>query len=409
MTAQPTASTSSPTRPAHVPPELVIPFSFHDQPGMDVDPFAVYAALRDMPRAFYTFSYNQRPNGAWVLTRAEDIRHAYQTPDLFSSKGGAGFFQLAGEDWDMIPLELDPPQHTAYRALLNPIFAPAKINALDAGVRETAVTLISVLAANKGCEFMTAFGRPFPISVFLRLLGLPQEEAPKFVGWEAELLHSPTREEQAAGARKIIDYLMEAIEDRRANPRDDLITFCVGAEVGGRKLTPPEIIGICFLLYVGGLDTVASSLGFFFKHLAENQEAQMMLRNDRSLIPNAIEEMLRAFSVVISHRQLTRDAEFAGVAMKKGEWVMLGDMIANRDPHEFPDPDTLDLGRSPNRHVAFAYGPHRCVGSHLARREFVVALNEWFDRVPPFSIAPGSRPVTHGAPVLGVDELKLVW
>src|SRR5882757_6031931 len=227
MTAQPTASTSAPPAPAHVPPELVIPFSFHDQPGMDVDPYAVYAALRDMPRAFFTFSYNQRPNGAWVLTRAEDIRHAYQTSELFSSKGGAGFFQLAGEDWDMIPLELDPPLHTAYRALLNPIFAQAKINALEAGVRETAVGLIDKIAAEKGCEFMTQFGRRFPISIFLRLLGLPQEEAPKFVAWETELLHSPTRDEQAVGARKIIDYLLAAIDERRANPRDDLITFCI--------------------------------------------------------------------------------------------------------------------------------------------------------------------------------------
>jgi cytochrome P450 len=216
-------------------------------------------------------------------------------------------------------------------------------------------------------------------------------------------------EARISAMQSIIGYLRNVIAERTANPGTDLISVATKAKVYGRPVTDKEIIGICFLLFIAGLDTVASSLGFYFKHLAENPALQAKLRADRSLIPDAIEEFLRLYPVVSGHRRVEQDTEVGGVFMKQGDWITVPTMNANRDPNEFPDPDTFNLERGSNRHIAFAFGPHRCIGSHLARREFAVALNAWFDQLPPFAVKPGTTPATNGGVVFGVTDLQLVW
>lgn len=393
--------------PDHVPADKVKPYDFFTNPELRKCPFATVTELHGSGTFFNPTSY--RPEGSWVVTSAEDVRFVRANAHLFSSKGASGFSQLMGEDWDMVPLELDPPEHTKFRQLLNPLLSPGAVAKMGPGVTARAAELIDAVRDQGGCEFMDAFGRPFPVSIFMQLMGLPEDLTDQFLEWERMLLHDPDLQVKIAGATAIRDYLRDLAAERRANPTGDLTSFVVQAEVDGRKLTDTEVMGILYLLFVGGLDTVASSLGFFFKHLAENQEDQAYLRANPDAIPNAVEEMLRRFSVVIGYRQCTTDVQLGDVKMKKGDWVTVVDALGSLDPKEFECPMDVQLDRKNIRHLAFAFGPHFCLGNHLARRELQTALREWLARVPQWRVRPGSTVEVHGGAVFGVDHLELVW
>jgi cytochrome P450 len=396
--------------PAHVPPELVRRWALASAPGVDRDPYAANKPLHNGPDVFYTpLMQSPSDSGSWVVTRAELIREVFQDPETFISKANSGMSLLVGGGWDLIPLEKDPPDHAKFRALLNPRFAPARISAMEVNIRQRAINLIEAFAHKGECEFVEGFGRPFPVTIFLELMGLPLDLKPQFLAWEDVILHAPTFEGRAVAARAIKAYLLEMMEARRRAPTDDLVSFAVGAEIEGRKLTNDEVLGICFLLFVAGLDTVASTLGFVFKHLGENPEDQRLLRREPELIPNAVEELIRAHAVVNSPRHVGRDVNFHGAPMKKGDRVVLAMTVASRDEREFDRPDQVDFRRDDIRHTSFAAGPHRCLGSHLARREIRIALEEWLARVPQFRVKAGEAPVTHGTTVFGVDRMMLAW
>jgi cytochrome P450 len=344
-----------------------------------------------------------------VVTRHDLIREVFQDAETFSSKHNADFSLLIGEDWPLLPLEADPPEHASWRILLNPIFAPVRMKALETQIEALAVELIEGLKDKGGCEFVSEFGEIFPVQIFLRMFGLPLDHTAEFVSWETDLIHSLTLEGRQRGASAIVDYLRKVIVERRDNPTDDLISYIVAAQVDGRALTDDEALGVCFLLYSAGLDTVANMLGMMFKHLAEHPADQQALRDEPDLIPNAIEEMLRAFPIVVSGRLVTRDVDFHGVQMKPGDVVTLPTMLAGRDEREFENPDRIDFRREKLTHITFAAGPHRCVGSHLARRELRIALEEWLRRIPPFRIAENDQAVTHSIGVFGVNRLPLSW
>jgi cytochrome P450 len=393
--------------PEHVPQELVLA---GPQPGsgLDSDPYVQLAAMHDGPRVTFMPPGPMRPQGVWMISRADDVRHVLQHPELFSSHGIAGFSAMVGESWPLIPLELDPPDHGKYRTLLNGIFSPGKIKALEDGVRERAVSLIAAVADKGECEFVEAFARPFPVAIFMQIMGLPDEDFDQLVGWEHDLLHSGEMAERFRGAKGFLDYLRALIAERRANPTNDLASFVIQAEVDGRPFTDDEVMGVYYLLVVAGLDTVAASLSLHFKHLAENPADQARLRADPSLIPGAVEEFLRRYGIVTTSRFVTEDTEVAGVKMLKGDRLSISTMAPSLDPSEFEDPMAVDIERSPNRHVAFSYGPHRCIGSHLARRELIIAIEEWL-KLPEFRVRGGeAAPVVPGG-LLSVSALPLVW
>ena len=396
------------TVPSHVPPDLVIESDFFSDPRYATDPFSVVQDQPTGPRIFYSPTHYILP-GNWVVTRADDIRFVFQHPELFSSSGQVSFSALIDEAWDLIPLELDPPRHTRYRSLLNPLFSPKEVTRLDSAVRAAADELIRRFEEADEVEFVGAFAQPFPVSVFLELMGLPIEEMPQFLAWEYGLLKSFSLDDRKAAARGIVQYLRQRIAERRGGVGGDLITWAANSTIEGQPMSDDEILGICFLLYIAGLDTVASSLGFHFHYLATHPDLQARLRADRSLIPGAVEEFLRLYSIVIAHRRVTEDTELAGARLKAGDWLSVPTFNASRDPAEFERPNEFVLDRANNRHVAFAYGPHRCIGSHLARREFVVAMNEIFDRLPPFRLKNGAPFRTVGGAVFGVEELHLVF
>lgn len=397
---------------ADVPAELVRTWDIAGDPAATECPYRAAAKLHEGPDIFFNVAEdfrNAQGGGAWVVTRYELQREVLQDAETFSSHRIAGFSGLLGEDWPLVPLELDPPEHSAYRMLLNPLFAPGKINALEAGVRAAAVELIEKVRKDGGCEFMEAFGRPFPVGVFMRLMGLPLAEMPTFLKWEDGLLHSPDLAGRVAAARSIKDYLLSLIAERRARPTDDLVSFTVTSRIDDKPLSDEAVLGICYLFFVGGLDTVAATLGFTFRELARQPELQRQLRADPAIIPDAMEEMIRAHGVVTTSRFLTRDVEFHGVKMKKGDRVSVPFGLASRDPAEYPEPHRIDFSRANTRNISFSAGPHRCIGSHLARREFKIALEEWTARAPEFRIAEGQAAVAHGTGVWGIDRLPLAW
>lgn len=397
--------------PPRAPASLVRPWDLSKDPEAAICPYHAAAKLHDGPPIFFVPG-EEDPRarglgGHWVVTRYELQREVLQNAEVFSSHLISGFSRLIGEEWPLVPLELDPPEHSKYRMLLNPLFSPAKINELEAGVRQQAVDLIEKVRGDGGCEFMEAFGRPFPVGVFMRLMGLPLEEMDAFLHWEENLLRGETLAARAEAALSIKNYLLGLIALRRARPTGDLASFVANAEIDGERIPDERALGACYLLYVGGLDTVAATLGFTFRELAQRPELQRQLRADPSLIPDAVEELIRAFGVVTSNRYLTRDFEFHGVQLHKGDMVSIPFGVASRDPKEYPDPHLIDFKRENTRNISFAAGPHRCIGSHLARREFKIALEEWMQRAPEFRLA--EPPVVHSTGVWGVDRLKLVW
>jgi len=399
--------------PDHVPPEKVSDFNLYSSPDMQPtpfgDPFAAISRLHEDGRpVFYSPETTRDGDGAWIVLKAEDQRNVLQNSDAFSSYRKI-FSSAIGEDWPVIPLEIDPPEHRKYRSLLNPLLSPQRIAKMEPFVTAKAEELIEGLKARgTSAEVMTEFAFPLAVSVFLNFLGLSDDRLMEFVGWADELLHQGP-EQRTAAAHKVLGFLDDLTEQRRREPTDDFISFLVAAEVEGRKLTDQEVRAIAVLLFVGGLDTVATAIGLDLYYLARNPDRQQELRDNPDLMPSAVEEMLRAFPSITPIRTATRDIELQGCPIRKGDLVSCPSMAANRDSAEFPDPDVIDFRREDNRHVAFSYGPHRCIGSHLARREVIIGLAEWFNRIPPFRIKEGTAPVTFGGFVFGVENLVLDW
>jgi cytochrome P450 len=394
--------------PAHVPAELLQDFPLHDAPGIDSDPPRAMDALRDGRPIIYAPA-SRRGRGTWVIRSYDLLVEALQDYEIFSSDRYSGFSQLMGESWPMLPLEVDPPLHRPYRMLMNKVFAPSRMMQLEDGIAETVRELVDAVRPQGGCEFQTAFGMPLPTTVFLRLMGLPLDDAQTLLKWENLLLHGADMAERVEAATSIRNYLVGHIEDRTANPRDDVVSYLANSAPNGAPATADEKLGMCFVLYGAGLDTVAASLGFIFKFLAENQDKQAELRTRPDIRAKAIEEMLRANSMVAPGRWVAKDTVFHGVEMKKGDFVTLPTMFGNRDETLFDDPKTVDFDRgNVMRHIGFGSGAHNCLGSHLARRELKIALDAWMDHMPPFHLG-NEPPVTYGGSVFGVQSLTLAW
>lgn len=393
--------------PPHVPESLVRPFPLIVGLTTKTDPFAEMAEVHDWPDVFY--AQHAYPGGgpSWIVRKAADLREIYLDTTNFSSKDFAPFAKILGANWNLIPAEIDPPAHALYRAFANPIFTPKAMTKLEDGIRRYAREGIQVFRDKGECEYMADFAFGFPIKVILELMGLPLEMAPKFLEWEMALLHNHDMSVLADAARKLVAYLTDQIEDRRTNPGDDLISYAVQAEIEGRKLTHDELIGFTFLMFIGGLDTVSANMGLHALHLAQRPDHQKFLRENPDRIPDAIEEMMRAYAPVTTYRTCVREIEFRGVKMMPGDKVAMCTTTAARDPEASDAPAEVRLDRKP-KHVSFGYGPHLCLGVHLARRELRIALEEFLALVPDFQLKPGHELEWHMGVIQPV-ELPLVW
>lgn len=401
---------SWPAVPEHVPLSLVRELDYLD-PNTLMDPFSTTANIYDeLPPIFFSPHYNPAVyKGTWVVTRYEDIREVYQNSDIYSTEGVAAFQTLVGETFRMIPLAVDPPEHGKYRLLLNPWFSPKAVGELEPKIRKTINDLIDGFIDKGECDLAYDFGRIYPVRVFLELMGFPFERFEDFLAWEYAILHSGRDPEKMRwGVAGALAYLRGFIEQVRDAPNDKLGSAIVHGRIEGRPLTEDEIIGAMFFLWVGGLDTVAATTSLMFRRLALEPRLQQELRNHPELTEDAIEEFLRIQPLVNSNRLVKKDHEILGQKIKKGDRVMCYNAAGNFDPLEFNNPREVRLDRSPNRHFTLAGGPHRCLGSHLARRELRIGLGEFLRRVPSFRLKPGTdMTVTPG--LAAAPRLPIVW
>lgn len=337
--------------------------------------------------------------GVIVSSRA-GVDELLRNPDTYSSNMSAHDLKTRRP---LIPLQVDPPDHRKYRKLLDPLFAPQRMKAYEEPTTRLVNDLIDQFIDDGEIDFVTQFSTPFPSQVFLSMFGLPMEDLSRFLEMKDGVIrpdhvvghefgHPETEAYQQRTADSIYTYFEQVLDERSGERREDLLHHFLHVEVDGDRLTHEEILDICFLFLIAGLDTVTASLDCIFGYLAEHPETRQKIVHDHDSIPAILEEMLRWETPVMGvARVATRDTEIDGFAIGEGEQVMglLG--AANIDGAEFPHPNQLDWERETNRHLAFGGGIHRCLGSHLARLELRVALREWHRRIPDYCVAPGAE------------------
>lgn len=350
---------------------------------------------------------------ALVASRAA-VEQALKDHETFSSEG----FLNLGNVRPLIPLSVDPPRHVKYRKILDPLFAPKRMDVIEDDIAERFNRLLDEFIDQGSCDFTEQVAVPFPSSIFCGLMGLPYEEIESLLEMAEGILRPGGGEvldpdQQAAHrhetGQEIYRYFDAILDERQAQPREDILTHFLRAEVDGEHLSREEILDICFLFLIAGLDTVTDSLTCFFAFLAQNPAHRQQLVADPSVIPNAVEELLRwETPVTQTPRIATADAEVAGCPIAAGTFVSVQLGAANVDTAELPDAMEVRFDREVNRHLAFGGGVHRCLGSHLARRELRVALREWHRRIPEYSLEPGLE-LRYPAGLRTVSNLRLVW
>lgn len=396
-------------KPDHVGDELFVPGNAWADLG-DAPRFCLKQRMDGRELVFLQTHHHpgHSPQGTWLACSAEVNRQILLDTESFSSAGATLFGKLLG-GLTFFPVEIDPPEHEKYRAIIGPYFKPGSIAALKDIITARVDALLDDLLPKGGCEFLDDFSRILPATVFLDHMGAPLSRAREFLVWARSGLAAPSAEEKMQALRNIRDYLIEAVESRRADPQDDVLTKISLSEIDGRQITVDEAAGGALVLFFGGLDTVATQLGWIFHELAIDQEMQAELRNDPSKISRATEEFFRFFSSVTVSRIAARDIDIAGATIKAGDTVCCSMALASRDDREFSDADTLDISQPPRRHLAFGYGPHMCVGMHLAKLEVKTVLERWLARAPTFRLPQGVKVPSHGGAVIALDTLPLTW
>jgi cytochrome P450 len=354
--------------------------------------------------------------GVIVSTRA-GVDDLLRDPELFSS--GVSAHDLKTKR-PLIPLQIDPPDHRKYRRILDRLFAPQRMKLLEDSTTRLANELIDRFVGAGEVDFSKEFSTPFPSQVFLTIFGLPMEELPRFLKMKDGVIrpdqvighefgHPETEAYQQQTADSIYEYFETVIEERRQGEmREDLLSHFLNVESEGDRLKDEEILDICFLFLIAGLDTVTASLDCIFGYLSGHPEVRHRIVTEPDRVPAMVEEMLRWETPVMGCvRVATRDTEIGGFAIEEGEQVMglLG--AANVDDAEFSEPDVLVWDREANRHLAFGGGIHRCLGSHLARLELRVALREWHRRIPDYSIKPGAE-LNYTAGIRTIDSFPML-
>lgn len=376
------------------------------------DPHAAYERIRTECPVHRGPGWDGNPQV--MVSTYEDVISALRTPEVFSSAPEA---VNIGQEDKLIPLQVDPPDHAKYRRFLDPEFGPKKMAALEPDARTLVNELIDTFEARGSCDVHEEFATPLPSGMFLALMGMPMEDLPMFLQWRDDTIRPDVDPHDFEAAQKVRErvghevsaYFERMVEERRKNPDDSLLSRIAHGKVDDRPLTREETLGICHLLLLGGLDTVTATLDCSLAYLAQHPEQRQRLVDNPELMPAAVEELLRHQSPVMTVvRVLKQDAEFGGVELKKGDHATVLIGSANADGTEFDDAAELNFERESNRHLAFGAGPHRCLGSNLARVELRVALEEWHRRIPDYRLADGAE-LLYSPGIRQTAQLPIVW
>ena len=405
-------------KPDHVPEALVYDFDMRADPALCADPHTrVLDLIANQPPIFWT----PRNGGHWMFISHEANFKAARDTETFSSsflppEQMAAMKAMLPPDIGHIPtavpINLDPPEHTKYRLPLQGAFSPKAMEAMKSDIRALAASLIEKMKPAGKCEFMDAVAEPMPVQVFLKMLGLPLERMDEYRALVEEHLLLTTSHDMAktiANVQKTARSMHDVFEARKKEPKDDLISMLWAMKVDGRETTMDDMDNYGVLLFIAGLDTVMQGIGFAARHLATDPALQKRLRENPGQISEAVEEVLRRYSFTVPPRRVAKDTVFEGIEMKANDRIMLFLPAADLDPKEFPEPTKVDLDREKKVHIAFNAGPHRCLGSHLARVELNILYEEMLSRMPEFRLDPEKPPKFHGGNVIGVNELHLVW
>jgi len=372
---------------------FVADFDHHD-PRFIENPSPVYEELR----ARCPVSHSPRYGGFWLVTNYEDVRHAAKDWKTFTSSvpnvtAIPSSHPRAEPD---IPIEVDPPLHTRYRQLVAPVFSRAHVERMRPRVTAVATELLDRVIDDGDVDLVSAFAVPMSVRTLATFIDLPRDDTPRWIEWVRRMYDGAGSQDSDTATGEYYAYLGRLIAQRRSAPRDDFISMLLSATVQGHQLSDHDVARFMRVLLIAGHETTAASMAYALRHLAEHPAQWDELRKNPDLIPTAVEEFLRLSSTVtLQARNATRDVTLGGSEIKSGDVVALSFPAANRDRTIFPMAEQCALDRSPNQHVAFGFGPHVCLGAHVARLELSVMLEAFIARVPAFRIADGMRPTWH--------------
>jgi cytochrome P450 len=336
-----------------------------------------------------------------VLGRSE-VDSALRTPRTFSSRMDAVDL---GNARPLIPLQIDPPDHAQYRRLLDPLFSPKNIAHLAPVITQRVNELIDAVIAQGHCDCSADFAVPLPFLVFGDLLGLPHRDHPALMSIVNDIMRpdpqDPERQSPARAGERCYALFSRALDERAEAPRDDLLTQLLHATVDGRRPSREELLDMCYMLLLGGMDTTSDALECAFAFLATHPEHRRQIVREPGIVPSAVEELLRWESPTSSVRRCP---------MSAGQRVNVVLASANTDDNHVADAFEVDLRRTPNHHVAFGAGVHRCLGAHLARMELRIALQEWHRRIPDYTLTADAHLDYRLAGTLRyLEHLPLTW
>jgi len=385
-------------------------------PDIDSEPYETWRRLRDEAPLYRNDRYD-----FWALSRYEDVNAAHRDPRTFLSGRGT-VLELMGAELDQVAgmiIFMDPPRHETMRALVSRAFTPRRMAVLEDRIRDVCRHYLDPQVGGSGFDYLQEFGAQLPSRIISSLLGVSEADRPRVL----ELIDTIFYIEPGVGMVndvslraqfELMGYIQDELEDRRRNPRDDLLTGLVQAELaqdgdGSRRLTNEEAGGFANLLVSAGTETVARLLGWTAVVLAANPDQRSELAADPSLIPRAVEELLRYEAPSpVQGRWTSRDVELHGQVVPRDSKVLLLTGSAGRDERVYPDPERFDIHRRTDQHVSFGTGPHFCLGAALARLEGRIALEETLARFPQWEVDHERAERLHTSTVRGYKRVPIV-
>ena len=395
--------------PSNVPLALVYDLDVYDplaDEDGDSDLYVVYHELhqRNLPSVFWT-RYN---GGHWVARTARANSDVLADPAGFSSKR-----PLVPDDHNFktpffVPLMADPPDHAGYRAIVQPLLSPKRISEIESKITAFVVELIEGFRERGECEYMAEFALQMPIAIFLQLLDLPLSDREKLLDAALRVIRPPDGQQPGDALQEIFAYLQPILAERYGVEKEDIVSKLVNGRHQGRLLSSEEQLGLTATVLIGGMDTVAATLGFVAQYLAEHPKVRSSLAESPDKT-KAIDEFFRRFSVVTVGRHATKNMNFHGAPLQAGDHIITVGALHNLDDHEFPDPLAVDFERRQGKHATFGSGIHFCLGAFLARLELRIFLDEWLKRIPVFWIKPSSERIYNMGTIKSLKKLHLTW
>jgi pimeloyl-[acyl-carrier protein] synthase len=387
------------------------------EPEFIADPYPMYHRLRTEDPVHHSAL------GFWVLTRYEDVVTALRDPRLAKEAIApfvAARFGAPLPAMGLSMLDRDPPDHTRLRGLVSKAFTPRVVEGLRPRIQEIVDGLLAGVAARGSMDLIEEFAYPIPVAVICEMLGVPIEDHERFKGWSIDIARgldliwlgpdSDVGRRSVAARQALAEYFRGLIAQRRAAPRNDLLSGLIAAEEAGDKLNEMELLATCILLLIAGHETTVNLIGNGMLALLRHRDQLERLQRDPGLIASAVEELLRFDGPVQRTARIpSEDVTIGGHTIAKGEMVMPFIGAADRDPAQFPDPDRLDIGRSDNRHIAFGWGIHFCLGAPLARIEGQIAINTLLRRLPKVSLATDEPEYRSSLTLRGLKALPVAF